>query len=102
MPSQIIDAHSEHLVVPNTAENKQMIQGYAQQYMKEISTLLVRMPRPLLLLLKTNDCLRAVDYSLVRIAWMVNAPHGVALVSMLHGATICSRKQTVFPCDLML
>ena len=31
---------------------------------REISGLLQRMPRPLLLLLKTNDCLRSVDYAL--------------------------------------
>jgi hypothetical protein len=32
--------------------------------MREIGDLLLRMPRPLLLLLKTNDCLRAVDNAL--------------------------------------
>lgn len=39
-------------------------QMYAQQYAREISDLLVRMPRPLLLLLKTNDCLRSVSTAL--------------------------------------
>jgi hypothetical protein len=33
-------------------------QDYASQYAREIGELLQRMPRPLLLLLKTNDCLR--------------------------------------------
>lgn len=33
-------------------------QDYAAQYAREIGELLRRMPRPLLLLLKTNDCLR--------------------------------------------
>jgi hypothetical protein len=33
-------------------------------YVKEIGDLLLRMPRPLLLLLKTNDCLRSVDHTL--------------------------------------
>lgn len=41
-----------------------MIQGYAAIYAKQIGDLLLRMPRPLLLLLKTNDCLRSVDLSL--------------------------------------
>lgn len=41
-----------------------MLQGYAAIYAKQISDLLLRMPRPLLLLLKTNDCLRSVDLSL--------------------------------------
>lgn len=38
-----------------------MIQGYAAQFAREISDMLRRIPRPLLLLLKTNDCLRTVD-----------------------------------------
>lgn len=41
-----------------------MLQGYAAIYAKQIGDLLLRMPRPLLLLLKTNDCLRSVDLSL--------------------------------------
>jgi aarF domain-containing kinase len=41
-----------------------MLQGYAQIYARQIGDLLLRMPRPLLLLLKTNDCLRSVDLSL--------------------------------------
>ena len=35
-----------------------------QVYAQQIGDLLLRMPRPLLLLLKTNDCLRSVDMSL--------------------------------------
>jgi aarF domain-containing kinase len=31
----------------------------------DISSMLTRVPRPLLLLLKTNDCLRSVDTCLV-------------------------------------
>jgi len=56
--------HPDHLVVPRTREHRQLVQDYAQQYMAQISTMLCRMPRDLLLLLKTNDCLRAVDASL--------------------------------------
>ena len=40
-------------------------QMYASQYVSEISLLLQRLPREVLLLLKTNDCLRAVDHCLV-------------------------------------
>lgn len=55
---------AERLKLPGTVEDKRMIQQYAQQYAAEISQLLLRIPRPLLLLLKTNDCLRAVDHAL--------------------------------------
>ena len=40
------------------------MQGYAAQFSKEISNLLHRVPKDLLLLLKTNDCLRSVDHAL--------------------------------------
>lgn len=38
---------------------------YAAQYFPEITELLRRLPRVILLMLKTNDCLRAVNNSLV-------------------------------------
>lgn len=41
------------------------LQMYASQYFSEISELLRRLPRVILLMLKTNDCLRAVNNSLV-------------------------------------
>lgn len=44
--------------------NALLPQGFAAQFAQEITELLLRMPRPLLLLLKTNDCLRSVDYAL--------------------------------------
>jgi hypothetical protein len=37
---------------------------YAQQFAADAAKLLQRVPRALLLLLKTNDCLRSVDASL--------------------------------------
>lgn len=40
-------------------------QMYASQYFSQISELLRRLPRVILLMLKTNDCLRAVNNSLV-------------------------------------
>ena len=44
------------------------MQGYAQQYAREISTLLWKVPREVLLLLKTNDCLRSVDLALGQVS----------------------------------
>lgn len=41
-----------------------ILQGYAAQFMKETTALLARLPRVVLLLLKTNDCLRSIDLSL--------------------------------------
>lgn len=40
-------------------------QMYASQYFLQISDLLRRLPRVILLMLKTNDCLRAVNNALV-------------------------------------
>lgn len=48
---------------PSPEEAKQL-KVYIKQFAKEISTILRNVPRELLLLLKTNDCLRAVDHSL--------------------------------------
>ncbi|KAL6763996.1 ABC1 family-domain-containing protein [Haematococcus lacustris] len=55
------NSNLDRLVVPSSAENRAMVQHYAQKYASEISHMLVRMPHELLLLLKTNDCLRSVD-----------------------------------------
>ncbi|KAI8470915.1 MAG: ABC1 family-domain-containing protein [Monoraphidium minutum] len=61
---QIVDRRIDHLALPKTREDRDLLQGYAQVYLREIGDLLLRMPRPLLLLLKTNDCLRSVDNTL--------------------------------------
>jgi len=55
---------TERLALKHTAEEREEIQAFAGQYAQEIGELLARMPRELLLLLKTNDCLRAVDIEL--------------------------------------
>eukprot|EP00798_Chlamydomonas_sp_ICE-L_P012309 gene12309-15472_t len=60
----VLERKMEHLVIPPGAEHREKLQQYAQEYSKEISDMFVKMPRPLLLLLKTNDCLRAVDKAL--------------------------------------
>ncbi|KAH6555730.1 hypothetical protein KP509_1Z232200 [Ceratopteris richardii] len=61
---KIIQQDINHLKIDGTEEDKSEIQMYASQLVSEISLLLQRLPREILLLLKTNDCLRAVDYSL--------------------------------------
>jgi aarF domain-containing kinase len=61
---QIVDPQVDHLSLSGTKDEKNMLQDYAGIYAKQIGDLLLRMPRPLLLLLKTNDCLRSVDLSL--------------------------------------
>jgi hypothetical protein len=47
-------------------QDNSKLRGYAKQYQNEISELLRRMPRELLLLLKANDCLRSIDVVLGR------------------------------------
>lgn len=54
----------DHLSIPNSKEHKELVAGFAATHAKEISSMLLKVPRPLLLLLKTNDCLRAVDIAL--------------------------------------
>ena len=48
----------------NTAADKAQIQGYAQQYLKQIVRVLELVPPPMLLLFKTNDCLRHAERQL--------------------------------------
>lgn len=45
------------------AEQEQLA-DFAQRYARDAARLMQRMPRELLLLLKTNDCLRSVDREL--------------------------------------
>ena len=47
-----------------TEREKEEIQEFVGQHAREISGLLAKVPRELLLLLKTNDCLRSVDKEL--------------------------------------
>jgi len=54
----------EYKVNVNNTGDKAMIQGYAQRYIKEIFSILDKVPRQMLLLLKMNDCLRHVDFAL--------------------------------------
>jgi aarF domain-containing kinase len=47
-----------------SASDHIMIRGYAQKYLSEIIALLDHIPRAMLMLLKTNDCLRHIDHLL--------------------------------------
>ncbi|GAQ84896.1 ABC transporter-like protein [Klebsormidium nitens] len=61
---QVTNQRLDHLVMPDDPEERLKLQGYAAQFMKETTALLARLPRVVLLLLKTNDCLRSVDLAL--------------------------------------
>jgi aarF domain-containing kinase len=54
----------ERLRIRHTAEDKAKTAAYVSQYSNEINEILGQIPHELLLLLKTNDCLRAVDHAL--------------------------------------
>jgi aarF domain-containing kinase len=58
------DASMKRLEERGTAEDKAQIRGYAQQYLRHIVRVLERVPPPMLLLFKTNDCLRHTERQL--------------------------------------
>lgn len=47
-----------------TGAETEILRGYAHRYFNDIMKLLVSVPSDLLLVLKTNDCLRHLDNSL--------------------------------------
>lgn len=61
---QVSEASANHLSLEHSDEGRRWANEQASQYAVQICDLLMRMPRSLLLLLKTNDCLRSVDYAL--------------------------------------
>ena len=61
---QIVDNRPDHLAIPEGRQHREMIQEYAAKHAGAISDMFVRMPRPLLLLLKTNGERRRMDGSL--------------------------------------
>ncbi|XP_015080214.1 putative ABC1 protein At2g40090 [Solanum pennellii] len=64
--NKVIDSSVDHLVVKGTDGDRSELQMYASQYFPQITELLRRLPRVILLMLKTNDCLRAVNGSLIQ------------------------------------
>ncbi|GAB4831940.1 hypothetical protein Ancab_005955 [Ancistrocladus abbreviatus] len=64
--NRVIDPAVDHLVIQGTDSDRSELQMYASQYFPQISELLRRLPRVILLMLKTNDCLRAVNNALLQ------------------------------------
>lgn len=62
--NRVIDPAVDHLVVHGADRSE--LQMYASQYFPQITELLRRLPRVILLMLKTNDCLRTVSNSLMQ------------------------------------
>ncbi|KAK4798060.1 hypothetical protein SAY86_030386 [Trapa natans] len=64
--NRVIDPAVDHLVIQGNESDRSELQMYASQYFPQISELLRRLPRVILLMLKTNDCLRAVNHALLQ------------------------------------
>ncbi|KAG5557972.1 hypothetical protein RHGRI_008026 [Rhododendron griersonianum] len=64
--NRVIDQSVDHLALQGDDTDHSELQMYASQYFLQISELLRRLPRVILLMLKTNDCLRAVNNSLLK------------------------------------
>ncbi|XP_052199115.1 putative ABC1 protein At2g40090 isoform X2 [Diospyros lotus] len=64
--NRVIDPAVDHLVLQGDDNDRSELQMYASQYFLQITELLRRLPRVILLMMKTNDCLRAVNNSLLK------------------------------------
>ncbi|GAU48623.1 hypothetical protein TSUD_133540 [Trifolium subterraneum] len=64
--NRVIDPSMDHLVIHGSESDRSELQMYASEYFHEISELLRRLPRVILLMMKTNDCLRAVNNTLIQ------------------------------------
>ncbi|XP_043725430.1 putative ABC1 protein At2g40090 [Telopea speciosissima] len=64
--NRVIDPAADHLVLQGNDSDRSELQMYASQYFPQISELLRRLPRVILLMLKTNDCLRSVNHALLQ------------------------------------
>lgn len=64
--NRVIDSAADHLVIQGNDNDRSELQMYASQYFPQIAELLRRLPREILLMLKTNDCLRAVNNCLLQ------------------------------------
>ncbi|KAK6933016.1 ABC1 atypical kinase-like domain [Dillenia turbinata] len=64
--NRVVDPAIDHLVLEGNDSDCSELQMYASQYFSEISELLRRLPRVILLMLKTNDCLRSINHALLR------------------------------------
>ncbi|KAL8247811.1 hypothetical protein R6Q59_009027 [Mikania micrantha] len=64
--NRVIDPAVDHLAIKGNAGDHSELQMYASQYFPQITELLHKLPRVILLMLKTNDCLRAVNNALIQ------------------------------------
>ncbi|CAJ1860625.1 unnamed protein product [Sphenostylis stenocarpa] len=64
--NRVVDPSMDHLVIQGNESERLELQMYASQYFHQISELLRRLPRVILLMMKTNDCLRAVNNCLLQ------------------------------------
>ncbi|KAJ0661644.1 putative ABC-type Cd(2+) transporter [Helianthus annuus] len=64
--NRVIDPAVDHLAIQGNASDHSELQMYASQYFPQITELLHKLPRVILLMLKTNDCLRAVNNALIQ------------------------------------
>jgi aarF domain-containing kinase len=60
----IVDGDIAKLRRQGSAGESEMLRGYAERYFSDIVGLLGKVPSELLLMLKTNDCLRHIDKAL--------------------------------------
>lgn len=68
---QVISKDIDHLYMSGDEEERKSIQQTSQMFAAQITQLLFKVPRVLLLLLKTNDCLRSVDLALGEVFTLV-------------------------------
>ncbi|XP_071707976.1 putative ABC1 protein At2g40090 [Rutidosis leptorrhynchoides] len=64
--NRVIDPAVDHLAIQGNASDLFLLQMYASLYFPQITELLHKLPRVILLMLKTNDCLRAVNNALIQ------------------------------------
>ncbi|KAL7600181.1 hypothetical protein Lser_V15G25906 [Lactuca serriola] len=62
---RVIDPAVDHLAIQGNPSDQSELQMYASLYFPQITELLHKLPRVILLMLKTNDCLRAVNNALI-------------------------------------
>ena len=70
----MISKDIDHLYMSGDEEERKSIQQTSQMFAAQITQLLFKVPRVLLLLLKTNDCLRSVDLALGEVTSLVPCP----------------------------
>ncbi|PWA71375.1 Leucine-rich repeat-containing protein [Artemisia annua] len=64
--NRVIDPAVDHLAIQGNASDHSELQMYASLYIPQITELLHKLPHVILLMLKTNDCLRSVNNLLIK------------------------------------